>query len=104
MNKNIRLGVVGRILRRSPRFLPLGAHITSNPLPLICGYSERVTPLIVTFSGKSGSRAVSVTVWRDVRLSVQGLPGGAVVKGPPANAGDKGLIPGLGRSHALQSN
>ena len=62
MNKNIRLGLVGRILRRSPRFLPLGTHITSNPFPLICGYSERVTPLIVTFSGKSGSRAVSVTV------------------------------------------
>ena len=28
-----------------------------------------------------------------------GLPGGSVVKNPPANAGDEGLIPGLGRSH-----
>ena len=27
-----------------------------------------------------------------------GLPGGSVVKNPPANAGDEGLIPGLGRS------
>ena len=27
------------------------------------------------------------------------LPGGAVVKNPPANAGDTGLIPGPGRSH-----
>ena len=27
-----------------------------------------------------------------------GLPGGAVVKNPPANAGDAGSIPGLGRS------
>ena len=27
-----------------------------------------------------------------------GFPGGAVVKNPPANAGDSGLIPGLGRS------
>ena len=26
------------------------------------------------------------------------FPGGAVVKNPPANAGDAGLIPGLGRS------
>ena len=26
-----------------------------------------------------------------------GFPGGSVVKNPPANAGDVGLIPGLGR-------
>ena len=32
------------------------------------------------------------------------FPGGAVVKNPPANAADKGLIPGLGRSHMLRSN
>jgi len=29
---------------------------------------------------------------------VLGLPGGSVVKNPPANAGDVGLIPGSGRS------
>ena len=28
----------------------------------------------------------------------EGFPGGSVVKNPPANAGDVGLIPGLGRS------
>ena len=28
-----------------------------------------------------------------------GFPGCSVVKNPPANAGDMGLIPGLGRSH-----
>ena len=27
-----------------------------------------------------------------------GFPGGLVVKNPPANAGDVGSIPGLGRS------
>ena len=27
------------------------------------------------------------------------FPGGAVVKNPPANAGDMGLSPGPGRSH-----
>ena len=27
----------------------------------------------------------------------EGFPGGSVVKNPPANAGDAGLIPGLGR-------
>ena len=29
----------------------------------------------------------------------KGFPGDSVVKNPPANAGDMGLIPGLGRSH-----
>ena len=28
----------------------------------------------------------------------RGFPGGSVVKNPPANAGDTGSIPGLGRS------
>ena len=30
--------------------------------------------------------------------------GDAVVKNPPANAGDMGSSPGLGRSHMLRSN
>ena len=29
---------------------------------------------------------------------VGGFPGGSVVKSPPANAGDAGSIPGLGRA------
>ena len=32
------------------------------------------------------------------------LPGGTVVEGPPANAGDTGSSPGPGRSHMPQSN
>ena len=27
-----------------------------------------------------------------------GFPGGSAIKNPPANAGDSGLIPGMGRS------
>ena len=33
-----------------------------------------------------------------------GFPGGAVVENLPANAGDMGSSPGLGRSHMPQSN
>ena len=32
------------------------------------------------------------------------FPGGTVVKNPPANAGDTGSSPGLGRSHMPRSN
>ena len=34
----------------------------------------------------------------------KGFLGGAVVKNPPANAGDTGSSPGPGRSHMPQSN
>ena len=34
----------------------------------------------------------------------QGFPGGTVVKNLPANEGDTGSSPGLGRSHMLRSN
>ena len=34
----------------------------------------------------------------------QGFPGGAVVESLPANAGDTGSSPGLGRSHMPWSN
>ena len=34
----------------------------------------------------------------------QGFPGGAVVENLPANAGETGSSPGLGRSHMPQSN
>ena len=35
---------------------------------------------------------------------MKGFPGGTVVKNLPINAGDMGLIPGLGRSHMLRRN
>ena len=37
-------------------------------------------------------------------LLALGFPGGAVVKNPPANAGDMGSSPGPGRSHMPRSN
>ena len=45
---------------------------------------------------------LTTTIIRRTILSE--FPGGAVVKNPPANAGDTGSSSGLGRSHMLQSN
>ena len=39
-----------------------------------------------------------------IRLQCWDFPGDAVVKNPPANAGDTGSIPGPGRSHMLWSS
>ena len=38
------------------------------------------------------------------KLEGRGFPGGAVVKNPPANAGDTGSSPGPGRSRMPWSN
>ena len=38
------------------------------------------------------------------KLLELGFPGGAVVKDPPASAGDMGSSPGLGRSYMLWNN
>ena len=42
--------------------------------------------------------ACNCTKLSELLLSARGFPGGSVVKNPPANAGDTGLIPGSGRS------
>ena len=39
-----------------------------------------------------------------LKMHLRGFPGGAVVENPPANAGDTGASPGLGRSHMPRSN
>ena len=39
-----------------------------------------------------------------LKLLIRGFAGGAVVKNPPANAGDMGSSPGPGRSHVPRSN
>ena len=39
-----------------------------------------------------------------LRIHLLGFPGGAVVKNPPASAGDTGSSPGLGRFHVPWSS
>ena len=43
-------------------------------------------------------------LFRGLKVSIRGFPGGAVVESLPADAGDTGSSPGLGRSHMLRSN
>ena len=45
-----------------------------------------------------------ILVHHTLKHKLEGFPGGAVVKNPPANAGDTGSSPGPGRSHMLRSN
>ena len=48
---------------------------------------------------------IHTEIWMKLEnIKLRGFPGGAVVKNPPANAGDTGSSPGPGRSHMPQSN
>ena len=49
-------------------------------------------------------RSILHTCYLLKNLYVLGFPGGAVVKNPPANAGDTGSSPGPGRSHMPRGN
>ena len=55
--------------------------------------------MILSYSGKRNKNKQYCNQKNNNVLSVTvGFPGGSVVKNQPANAGDKGLIPGSGRS------
>ena len=55
--------------------------------------------LFILTVGKEGRGGVG-----SKRRSMLGFPGGAVVESLPANAGDTGSSPGLGRSHVPRSD
>ena len=50
------------------------------------------------------TKSTTILVKKKKKKNFSGLPGGVVVKNPPANAGDTGSSPGPGRSHMLRSN
>ena len=47
---------------------------------------------------------IHIVIWMNFENIMLGFPGGTVVENLPANAGDMGLSPGLGRSHMPRSN
>ena len=64
-------------------------------------------PYFIFYTGIGGI-VVSITAFHFIgtrfKRERRDFLGGAVVKNLPAIAGDRGLIPGLGRSHMPQSN
>ena len=69
-----------------------------NKKDTVCCYFENSVRWVIPKPVKSKGR-------NKVRIRpVGGFPGGAVVENLPANAGDMGSSPGLGRSHTPRSN
>ena len=77
---------------------PSSCKKTSSGLPLILHYGELYNYFIIYYS------VIIIEIKCTTNVMCLGFPGGAVVKNPPANAGDTGSSPGPGRSHMPQSN
>ena len=75
-------------------------------ISLLKFFKEKDEGELKTFSifREMQARRFSHQLTSNTRTSKWGFPGGTVVKNPPANAGDPGSIPGLGRSHMPWSN
>ena len=58
-----------------------------------------IVTVFIIANNSNSKRMVKVT-----KETSWGFPGGAVVESLPANAGDTGSNPGLGRSHMPRSN
>ena len=59
--------------------------------------------MIIT-SLKTLTEIIQENIFQKVKNTKLGLPGGLVVRNPPANAGDTGSVPGPGRSNMRRSN
>ena len=66
--------------------------------PSVCGYC------LQPYNEDSKVKTTKHLLYKATQESLEGFPGGAVVENLPANAGNTGSGPGLGRSHLPRSN
>ena len=91
----------------SQRLAERPEHHDSNSSFTAVGRRRAVTPgLRKKHWGERflGATSPSPSAEIAAKTSFRVFPGGAVVENPPANAGDTGSSPGLGRSHMPRSN
>ena len=58
---------------------------------------------LLSLLGEKGDKP-KIKIEGNIKKKLEGFLGGAVVENLPANAGDTGSSPGLGRSHVPRSN
>ena len=67
-------------------------------------YIKKINNKDLTYSTGNYTQYSVITYMGKESKKEWGFPGGAVVKNPPANAGDTGSSPGPGRSHMPRSS
>ena len=84
----------------------MGSHAAVQPpFPSWKGIYTSEKPFL-SYTSKAMDHLSAATSSAIIKVKYQGegFPGGSVVKKPPANAGDMGLILSPGRSHMSRSN
>ena len=96
---HIKASTQGKFFQKTPVLCHSFNHPCSTHFPLVTFIlPEAVLKLLLTRTFFKGSKYFSY------KNPNRGFPGGAVVESLPANAGDMGSSPGLGRSHMPRSN
>ena len=82
-------------------------HLAAS-LPALCTvyahYASRKPPLPQKYLATIKCNILLASTRQHLKRWRSGFPGGAVVENLPANAGDAGSSPGLGRAHMPRSN
>ena len=73
-------------------------------LERVWGKGNSPTLLVGMEIGKATIENAMEVPLKTKNRTISTIPGGSVVKSPPANAGDIGSIPDLGRHHIPRSN
>ena len=84
--------------------VPIHPH---RPLPCLPPFhiSTSLFPMVRTLASNNiNTFTLFSKTYNRSKTILEDFPGGAVVKNPPANAGDKGSSPRPGRSHMSRSN
>ena len=97
-NLNLIFVLCGKFIYLETVGIPLLRYFHPKGLRVLYEVGHSFWNLFPTHHFLSSERA------RSKKTKKQGFPGGAVVENLPANAGDTGSSPGLGRSHMPRSN
>ena len=76
----------------------------NKPGDVIYSIRNMVYNIVITLYGESWILELLWSFRNGCKCSITGFPGGAVVENLPANVGNTGSSPGLGRSHMLRSS